>query len=153
MRSHRRLRTAATGVLAVSLAAGLLGCGTERSEEAYCDMFNERVSELNGKYSERADSMTDTAEADPFLGLLEGMGTLLEAQGDLAATYEDLSKVAPPEIEGDVERLARSLRDQADATAEMGSDPLAGAVGGLLTGLQNMGPARKVNDFEVANCV
>lgn len=153
MRNHRGWRKAAAGVLAMSLVAGTAACGTKRSVEAYCDLFRERVSELNGKYSDRADSMTDAAEADPLLGLLQGMGSLLEAQGDLAAMYEDLSKVAPPEIEDDVERIASVMRDQAEATAEMGSDPLAAALGGIMTGLQNMGPAQKVNDFEQANCV
>jgi len=139
------------------MAAALLlsGCalfGPERSVEAYCDLYKERAAEMEAKYSDRAEGLGQN-EDEVLSDLLVGLGSLMEAQGDLAAAYEDLSEVAPPEIENDVERMATALRKQADTVAEMGSDPLGAALGSTMTGLQNMGAAQNVAEFEQQNCV
>ena len=135
------------GALAVVVVAAGTGCGTERSVEAYCRVLDEQRRQYLEQYDpDQLEGLSDDEQA------LAGVGLAFGAMGDIPNIFDELSKVAPDEIQGDVEAVRDAFKDQLDAASGAAGDPLGAIVGSLFTGLTAMGPMTRVEQFTVQNC-
>lgn len=143
------MRRRAVGL--VCLAVTLSSCGDGRSAEAFCSTYREEEERLIEKYSDRTEFVRDQ---EPFAGLLTGIVSLFEAQGDYVVLLDRLEQVAPEEIQPEV----AAIRDVARANIEgqnesLGSGNLGQAgVGGLLNIMQVMGSVQRVDQFVQTEC-
>ena len=130
------------------LLAALTACGgEERSAEAFCSTFASESERLGQKYQQRAGSM---AEQDDLAALFVGVGSLLEAQGDMVVLFDRLERNAPPSIAHEVAAVRDALKAQAEALTS--GDLVQAGAGGLITALQAQGSAERVDAFILANC-
>lgn len=120
-----------------------------RSVESFCATYKKEATTLHDKY----DRAASNAKADDSLSsMINGLGTVAQAPGDLVVLFDRLDKVAPDDIQPDVEAVRDSLKKQADAAGEMASNPLGALFSGLINGLQNMGSFERVNNYIIENC-
>lgn len=138
----RRSAVAVAVLLAVVSCAG-------RSTEAFCDTFQSEERRLQAKYEDRLNT---AAEMDPLSSLIVGVGTTVEAIGDIKVVYDRLEAKAPEEIQPDVATVRDALAAQLDALGDAGGNPLGSIFGGLITGLSVMGSEQRVNEFIVEEC-
>jgi hypothetical protein len=143
-KSRSALLATLTGVLLLS------SCGDERSVSKFCSTAKHQQTRLQAKYQQQADSLGNTS--DPLLGLIGGIGMLTGAQGDLVVYFERLSKVAPSEIQPEVEAVRDSFKAQAEATREMATNPLGSLASGFIGGLQSSGSIEVVDQYSRQNC-
>jgi hypothetical protein len=157
MTARTRTRAASVSVAALLPTALLSGCdvpliGDERSVESFCDTYWEQKDEYLTKYAERDEAIDAAGEEDPLLGVLAGLGTSMEALGDVVIIFDKLAKVAPDDIEPDVVAIRESLQKSIDNAGEAASNPLGALVGGLTSGLTTMGSWQRLSDYVVENC-
>lgn len=149
--SPRLAKAHARAVVALVGATLLLpACGAGRSTEAFCDTLEAQVVELRSKYTDRA-GMLDS-EGDPLAALLVGLGSLVEAQGDLVVMFDRLEGVAPDDIQPEVAAVRESLQRQLDAAGESVGDPLGGLGSSLVAGVSAMGSYAAVQNYISSNC-
>lgn len=143
MRQHGHRATAVVGALI--LVATLGACsGSGRSEAAYCGVFRKEATKLHDKYQGAAD----TSEADPFGSLL----TVVQAPGDLVRMFDKLAKVAPDDIQTEVEAVRDSMAEMQDDAGGAVTDPLGGLGSLLVNGLSNAGAWQAVQEYTTEHC-
>ena len=81
--------------------------------------------------------------SDPFGSLL----TVAAAPGDLVVLFDKLAKVAPDEIQSEVEAIHDSLKDQQDAMGDAIDNPLGAIGSSLISGLTNAGSYQAVDEY------
>lgn len=138
------------GALLVAVLALTAACGPPRSAASFCTTFEEETRELRAKYTDRAGSLDP--EGEPFMSLLLGLGSLVEAQGDIVTMFRQLEAVAPEEIHADVTTIRSSLEDQLDAAGDAVGDPLGGFGSSLVAGLSAMGSYTAFEQYVTSNC-
>lgn len=131
------------------LAAGLSGCGTGRSIEAYCTTFYGEGQELRQRW------LDNNATGDPVAGLAQ----LFSAPRDLAVFFDGLSDVAPDEIRPDVETVRDTFQSQADSMGDKAGDIASGPMGlfgalagDLASGLAAAPAMQRVDTWTSQNC-
>ncbi len=125
-----------------------LSCGG-RSVERFCDTFADQTAELEAKYAQRFDTLSDQ---DPLIGLLGTTGSIVEAVGDAVVLYTELEAVAPDDIAPDVAAVRDALSSQLDAMRQAGSDPFGAMFSGVVTGTAVMGSEQRVNQYVATHC-
>jgi hypothetical protein len=136
---------AALAALALALTGcGKAGGGSERSAESYCDVWKREATRLHDKYQAAADG----TDADPFGSLL----TVAAAPGDLVVLFDKLAKVAPDEIQSEVETIHDSLKDQQDAMGDAIDNPIGAIGSSLISGLTNAGSYQAVEEYTTEHC-
>ncbi len=135
-------------VLAVSLL--LSSCGTGRSVEAFCDTM---ISEQDRivREMEEAQALADQQD-DELVSVLIGLGSSLEAIGELRTYTRKLADTAPSEIQTDAEAVADSMDAQFEAMKDSASNPLGALASSLVEGFTSAGSMDRVDSFARANC-
>ncbi|HUY10040.1 MAG TPA: hypothetical protein VMW80_11470 [Candidatus Dormibacteraeota bacterium] len=80
------------------------------------------------------------------------MGKLITAPEQLANFFDQLDKVAPSDIEPDVGTLQKAFQKESDSLAQDLTDPMAGIVSGLATGLSSVSAYEAVDKWTVDQC-
>jgi hypothetical protein len=93
-----------------------------------------------------------SSETDPLGSLLVGLVLLLQGQGDLVVLFDRLERVAPPDIQPDVEAVHEALKEQAEATQELGGGLQRSLASSLISGLQSAGSYQQVEQYIRGNC-
>lgn len=122
-----RVRFVAAALVGVFLLASVTGC-SGRSEAAFCSTME--------KYKSEILDLSDSAD------LLGSVGALSE----MKAMWVDLAKVAPPEIQSDVE-IVRDSWAKAESVALDGD-----LIGSLGIGLGMMGSLSDVDTYVRQHC-
>lgn len=142
MKVARHRRSSRGTAIVTAFALVLVGCGGQRSTEAFCDELDRGMQALY-------DSADTAAEGEnPMLGLLVLAGSL----GDLQRLLERLADVAPEEIRRDMEVTRDVMGRQMDRAGEVASDPLAALAGSLGDSLMNQGSFTRVDTFARQEC-
>ena len=128
------------------------GCGGEstRSTEAFCATMRSEKARILDQFNSTVAAGENSG--DEFLGVISGLGASLQALGELRTYFAKLSKVAPAEIQTEVEIVADSFEKQLDAASKAVSDPLAALSEGLMSGLTTSGQLNTVDSFARENC-
>ncbi len=147
----RRVGLASLG-MAILVAVIPAGCGEEshRSAEAFCATMRSEQARI-------LDQLNSTVSAgknsgDEFLAAISGVGASIQALGELRTYFAKLSKVAPAEIQTEVEIVADSYEKQLDAASKVVSDPLAALSQAFMGGLTSSGQLNTVDSFARENC-
>lgn len=143
MSSPHRLAAASLALLAV------VGCGSGRSVDAYCDTFY-------GVGQEFRQRLIDTqAEGDPVGTLVQ----LLAVPRDLAVFFGKLADVAPDEIRSDVETVRDLYQAQADGLGDDAADlfggpasALGGIAGDLMSALAVAPALQRIDSWTTQQC-
>lgn len=139
----RRFRSALVGGAVVALlTATLTACSPGRSVEAYCGV----IAEHKERY------LAAMGEVNAGDNPLAGMVGMVSALGDLNRMWEEAAKVAPEEIQADVEAVRDAWASQFEAAERAASDPLGGLASALMTGLQAAAATQRVDEYTAQNC-
>src|SRR5699024_6051144 len=74
------------------------------------------------------------------------------AYGDLNGMWEDAAKVAPEEIQTDVETVRDAWATQKETAETMLENPLKGLASGLMTGLTSAAATQRADEYTAAQC-
>jgi hypothetical protein len=132
-----------------SLAIVAVACKPGRSVNAFCATFRTEATRLHDKYQAAVDK---AGSSDPIGGFIGALGSALQSQGDLTVMFQRLDDVAPEDIEPDVAAMRDAFRTQAEATRNVGTDPLGALGAGLITGLQSYGSQQQVDAYLRSHC-
>lgn len=131
------------GIVVIALlCTTLTGCGDERSAESFCSTM--------AKHKDRYLKAMDEVNAND--NPLAGLAGMVSALGDLSQMWSELAKVAPEEIQVDVEAVAKAWDEQFETAKEVADDPLKGIASGLLSSLKVAGPMKRVGEYTEKNC-
>lgn len=145
------MRIHGLAVVGVLLLVPLSACGhTKRSPEALCDVFRKESIRLHDKYESQMSAAN--GQGDPLAGLFAGVGSLLQAQGDMVVMFERLDRVAPDDIEPDVAAVRDAFKQQAEAMRNAASNPLGAFGAGLLGAIQSSGSWEQVDTYVTKHC-
>jgi hypothetical protein len=153
-----RVARATTAALALATTASLCSAcdipliGDGRSVESFCSTYWDQKEAYLDKYATRSQQVAAAGEQDPLLGVIGGLGSSIEAMGDVVIIFEKLDKVAPDDIEPDVAAIRDALKESVNNAGEAVSNPLAALAGGLMSGLATMGSWQRLGDYVVTNC-
>lgn len=139
---RRAGRTAALVLSLLLAVVALPGCSDGRSVAAYCRTFLQEGERFRASYAG-----TD-ADSDPVGALVK----VLAAPQELALIFKKLQKVAPGEIEDDVEVLQKAFQKIADDAAANGANPVQGVLEAVVLGATTKAPADRVDAYTAANC-
>ena len=117
-----------------SLAIVAVAFRPGRSVNAFCATFRTESTRLHDKYQAAVDK---AGSSDPIGSFIGALGSALQSQGDLAVMLQRLDDVAPEDIEPDVAAMHDAFKAQAEATRNVGTDPLGVVGAGLVAGLQS----------------
>lgn len=132
-----------TALLAISaVALGLTGCSPGRSVEAYCGV----ISEHKDRY------LTAMEEVNSTENLLTGVTGFVSALGDLSQMWEEAAKVAPEDIQTDVEAVRDAWNEQFEAAEKMADNPLGGLASGIMNALTNAPAIERIDQYTKENC-
>jgi hypothetical protein len=122
---------------------GLAACGgPERSVASYCHfLYGE-----GGKLRERWSHATGTNN------VFADLGVVFSALPELGQFMHELAQRAPHEVAPSVELLAEDFKREADSMGSQASNPLGALAGGLVNGLEAVGPEQRFNEFTEKNC-
>lgn len=141
-----RLRRFAAMTVVVLGVLASAGCGPQRSVAAYCKTF----------YGEGQKIRTQAQQAATSNDPLQQLAEVLGSPAQLYQLFKKLDKVAPDDIQPDVETLRDSFKQQADslggATGSLFDNPFGGLVSGLVRGLSTAGAAQRVDSWTQAHC-
>lgn len=122
--------------------------GDERSVEAFCDTIESEQERILDQF----DAAGGNAEVDSFESMLAGLGASVQAIGELRTYFEKLAKVAPPEIQTEVEIVAREYDQMLDDVADAVDNPLGALVSGVMSSVEISGPVNTIDEYAVDNC-
>lgn len=145
MENTRLMRSVVTMTSLVALTAGLAGCGSSRSVEAFCETHNNHKAQ----YLAAFDAANSAMAGGDFLAGLMGAGT---AVGDLNTMWKDLAKVAPDDIRTDVEIVADGWAKQSESAAEAADNPLKALASSLAGSFTLAGPMSRVDEYVRTHC-
>ena len=137
--------TAVTGALL--LGAGACGSGPEPSAENFC----KSVTENAGKLRDSSAKLRTLAEESGAAKSVGDVASAAKSFIDLAALYDEMAKVAPPEVKADAEKV-RTTFDQLSSGAETDATNLAEAAKGTLDSLRNSGEMQRLRDYAKSQC-
>jgi hypothetical protein len=123
-------------------------CGTERSAEAFCSTLREEKQRILDQFNAGANPDTE----DELLKMLSGLGASVQAMGELRTYFNKLEKVAPEEIQTEVEIVAGEWGRQVEDAGDAASDPLGGLTSALVGGLATSGQLEAVNRYALREC-
>lgn len=128
------------------------GCRGEsqRSTEAFCTTMRSEKARILDQFN--SNVATGENSGDESVAVISGLGASLQALGELRTYFAKLSKVAPAEIQTEVEIVADSVEQQLDAASKAVSDPLGALTEGLMSGMTSSGQLNTVDSFARANC-
>lgn len=144
--SHAR-RTAAALVTIAALTT-LSGCGSSRTPQKFCSV----MAEHKQRYLAAMQTANDSISSNSDGGLLLGTAEAVAALGDLQRMWEELAKVAPDEIQTDVEAIRDANAKQLDAAKDAIKDPLGSLAGSLVQGLSVSGSYQRVDAYTKEHC-
>ena len=152
--SHTRdlIRCTAAILATVALNATVVGCGTERSPEAFCEVYQSEKQTYVQKYDDRATEAESAGNDDPLAGALLGVVSSFEALGDAEIFFDKLAKVSPDDIQPDVEKIRDQFKQQTEAMSGAVKDPLGTFLGGLVSGLTTSGSWTRVGEYVTQHC-
>jgi hypothetical protein len=133
--------------VAVLAATLLVGCSS-RSVEAFCDTLEEHKQRYLGAMDSAATQMESGETLDVLGGLFKGAVAIAAIQ----PMWEDLAKVAPDEIQTDVEAIRDLTSEQNKRAESAASNPFGTIFGSLMTSAQLAGPLSRVDTYIVENC-
>ncbi len=122
----------------------------KRSVKAFCATYETESIRLYSKY--KAQTKGFNPETNPIGSLAAGLGSLLEAQGDLVVLMDRLEPVAPLDIQPEIAAVRDAFRQQAEASRGVASSPLGALASSLMSSLQSQGSYRRVEAYIGANC-
>lgn len=143
-------RTHAT-IVASSALVGLLllsGCSAKRSDQAFCSTM-ETHKERYLKAMQLAD--TDVSKGT-FGGAVGGIAQAASAVADLQTMWNDLAKVAPEQVQGDVERVRDLNQKSLDVMGDNGGKPLTALTKAGALAVQMAGPLTRVDEYTRTHC-
>lgn len=131
----------ALSAVAILVSSGLSACSA-RSIEAYCEVMS--------KHKERyVSAMNEASQANnPLIGLTGAIAAL----GDINTMWEEAAKVAPEEIETDIEAVRDVWAQQEETAQEMQSNPIRALASSLVSGVMNSGSLSRVDAYTEQNC-
>lgn len=137
----------------VLIVVGLLaGCAQPRSRASFCHTLAQEKQRYLDKYEARLERIDKAGNDDRSSLLSAAVGTSFEAFGDVTVTFDKLVKVAPEEIQPDVEAIRDALERQRSALKDVASNPLGALAGSLASGLATMGSWERVSMYVDQNC-
>lgn len=147
-RSPCRFLRVTVGIpLAIGVMAGVLGACSdtpERSAEAYCAVWKREATDLHDRYQSAADS----ADSNPIGALLSG----ITAPRDTERLFAKLERVAPDEIQADVEVVRESIKESTDAAIDGIDNPIGALIKGGLSILTRSSSFERVDKYTADNC-
>jgi hypothetical protein len=148
------IRSSISALLGVLLAASITSAcgGPARSVAAFCQTYNQQKTAYLAKYNAIDSQLNADENSDPLAAAFGGLGSSLEAMGDVVVIFDRLDQVAPPNIEPDVKAIYNSLVNEENDMSNAASNPLGALAGGLVTGLMTSGSWQRVGDYVTSNC-
>lgn len=137
-------------VMAVMLGVTGVACsddGSERSVEAFCSTMRSEKKRILTQLES-----TSGSSSDDLAGVLAGLGASVQAIGELRTYFRKLERVAPSEIQTEVEIVSQAMDDQLKAAEDAIDNPIASLGSALLTGLTTSGQLQSVDDYARSNC-
>jgi hypothetical protein len=113
---------------------------TRPSEANFCRVYVEEKRTYLEKYGRTT--------GEPFQDLANGLG----AMSAWVPMFDRLAKVAPDEIQSDVEHIRDSLKEQQSAAGQAIGDPLGALGRGLISGLMTMDSWQRVGSYVDQHC-
>lgn len=138
--------------LALIVVGLLSGCAQPRSRASFCHTLAQEKQRYLDKYEARLERIGRAGNDDLSSLLSAAVGTSVEAFGDVTVTFDKLAKVAPEEIQPDVEAIRDALERQRSTLKDVASDPLGALAGSLTSGLAAMGSWERVSRYIDQNC-
>ena len=114
--------------------------------------YNQQKTAYLAKYNAIDSQLNADENSDPLAAAFGGLGSSLEAMGDVVVIFDRLDQVAPSDIEPDVKAIYNSLVNEENDMSNAASNPLGALAGGLVTGLMTSGSWQRVGDYVTANC-
>lgn len=148
-----------TIVVNASVVAGVLaGCGggTTRSASAFCSHYAKDKANYLKKYNAEAAAIDKAGNANPLVGLLGIAGMSAQMLGSVDDMFTDLAKVAPDEIQTQVEQVRDSIKKQENMLAAQNplsaGSILSSLLGSLMTSLETSSDWKQVGDYITSTC-
>lgn len=140
-------------LLIVSIAlpgCALMSKDPPRTTETFCSTMKAEQARIRRELQDASDAMDSSG--DDLASVLIGMGSLGRAAGELRTYFLKLSKVAPPEIQTEVEVIAKTLDEQIDKSADVISDPLGSLASTVMSGITVSGELERVSQYAHDHC-
>lgn len=135
----------------VALLFGGTACGENaRSVEAYCAKVRSEKDRILAQLNAGSDAAE--AQSDGFASGLLGLGAGVQAIGELRTYFAELERVAPADIQPELEIIAEQFDQQLDAAGAAASDPLGGFASTFINGLAISGQLSTVGDYTRDQC-
>lgn len=131
-------------ILCLSLAA----C-SQRSTEAFCATMRSEKARILNNFNLSVQAAD--ASGDDLVSVMSKLGASVSALGELRVYFNKLAKVAPDEIQTEVEVVAELMDKQLAAGTNV-SNPLGALAGSVMTGLQMQGPLNAVDGYARTHC-
>ncbi len=138
----RKCLIPAVTVILASTVFTACGGGSVRSAAAVCHVWDTSAVALHNKYAKDAQSGNG----------LESFLDVITAPNDLATLMDQMSAVAPTNIEPDFQALADAFHKASSVSGGDITDPLGAIASGLINGLAVSGSEQRVNSYLEANC-
>jgi hypothetical protein len=139
--------------VAVTIAlAGLPACSRTpaRTVANFCSHYVNDKARYIAKYNSEAQSIQGAGQNDPLAGLAGAAGMSAQMLGSMEEIFSDLAKVAPDDIQTQVEQVRDSVKKQEDA---LNSGTVLGALlGSLTSGLESSDSWQQVGQYIETNC-
>lgn len=128
--------------------AGVSACGGEpkRSAQAYCNKHQSGFARIRREHPD-IDQYTHSKES-PLLMLV----SVAAAYGDIVALMGDMAKVAPGEIQTDVQRVHDTLQKQLDSVGDLAKNPIGAIAQQLVTGIATSGAFQRMDAYTLQHC-
>jgi phage tail tape-measure protein len=135
-----------------TVVLGLGACGEkdQRSVASFCGTMESEKGRILGQL--HAGEAAASSQSDELAGGLLALGTSVQALGEIRTYFRKLSKVAPPDIESEVEIVAEQFDKSFDQAAGAAGNPLGSMAQALVGSLLTSGPLSSVDQFARQNC-
>lgn len=146
------MRGDARAIRLITLAAGIpfiLTACSGRSVDAFCATYDEQQAAYLARYGQGDPG---DGSGGPVANVFGSLGTITSALGDVVIIFDELSKVAPDDIESDVSAIHDSLQAQLDGAAAAAGDPLRALAAGFFQGMATSGSWERVGQYVVTHC-